>query len=188
MIAAGSPRFSAKEVEGLRQRAVRLRAMSQQLMTLAQDLEATVESDAPAKPVHLPACVAADPQKRRELHRAASHLFADRRLRERWISRTLFSEPAWDIMLDLYIKGLEGEAVATTSLAVASSIPTTTALRWIATLEEAGFLEREESIRDRRVHHCRLTEKGFEAMTCYFERRSQARDHRERTWAPMGEG
>ncbi|MBX9729098.1 MAG: MarR family winged helix-turn-helix transcriptional regulator, partial [Sphingopyxis sp.] len=74
----------------------------------------------------------------------------ERRLREQFFPADMFSDPAWDILLDLYAAQLEGQTVAVSSLCIAAAVPSTTALRWIKTMTDAGMLERHDDPQDRR--------------------------------------
>lgn len=91
-----------------------------------------------------------------------------RRLRSRYLDADLFGEPAWDMLLDLYAATLEFKKVSVSSLCIASAVPSTTALRWIGTLTEAGLLEREKDIHDGRRNFVKLTNSAVAAMTAYF--------------------
>jgi len=65
--------------------------------------------------------------------RSRNALFAD---------EALFGEPAWDLLLDLFIAAKERKRVPVTSACIGAAVPTTTALRWLAVLEERGLVLR----------------------------------------------
>ena len=94
----------------------------------------------------------------------AHAIYASRRQRDRTMEGELFGEPAWDMWLDLFVRGARGERTPVTSLCVASGVPTTTALRWVGTLQEAGLVVREGSEHDRRVAYLKLSPAGFTAI------------------------
>lgn len=76
-----------------------------------------------------------------------------RRTREQFFGTDLFSDPAWDILLDLYAARLEKRRVAVSSLCIAAAVPSTTALRWIKSLTDVGLLARAADPQDgRRVY------------------------------------
>jgi hypothetical protein len=50
----------------------------------------------------------------------------------------LFGEPAWDILLDLFIAHCRGDDLQVSSVCIEASVPSTTILRWIARLESEG--------------------------------------------------
>lgn len=72
---------------------------------------------------------------------AREHLHM-RRSRERIFPPDLFADPAWDILLDLFICEQVSRKVSVSSACLAACVPPTTALRWIAKLEEMGLIER----------------------------------------------
>ncbi|XUU60286.1 MarR family transcriptional regulator [Erythrobacter sp. HA6-11] len=80
----------------------------------------------------------------------------------------LFGEPAWDILLDLYIAHAEGKPVSVSSACIGSASPPTTGLRWLGVLQAAGLLEREHDMRDQRRVLVRLSNHGVQRMETYF--------------------
>jgi DNA-binding MarR family transcriptional regulator len=55
-----------------------------------------------------------------------------------------------------------------TSLCIASGVPPTTALRWIAQMTEAGLLAKDQDENDRRRAFVALTEPAADALARYF--------------------
>jgi DNA-binding MarR family transcriptional regulator len=80
----------------------------------------------------------------------ALELLSWRRRREQLFGAHLFSEPVWDMMLDLLVHHEQGRMVNVTSLCVASMASFSTALRWIQAMEKEGFVVREPDPHDRR--------------------------------------
>jgi len=80
----------------------------------------------------------------------------------------LFGEPAWDILLDLYIAHASGNPVSVTSACIGAAVPATTALRHLGQLHDEGLIVRENDPRDQRRTHVRLSELGIERMEAYF--------------------
>lgn len=76
----------------------------------------------------------------------------------------LFSEPAWDMILDLFIANLQNKPVSVTSVAVASCAPLTTALRWLSILDQNGIIVREPDPHDGRRVYIKLTDSAIESM------------------------
>jgi hypothetical protein len=74
----------------------------------------------------------------------ARKLSADRRRRAE-IAGTgdLFGEPAWDILLGLFIAGCEGRRLSIAAVCSGAGAPESTALRWITILEKRGMIVRE---------------------------------------------
>lgn len=76
-----------------------------------------------------------------------------RRLRSRFFEETLFADPAWDMMLDLFEAELAQRRVAISSLCVAAAVPATTGLRWLNSMTEKGlFIRRNDHMDGRRVY------------------------------------
>ena len=94
----------------------------------------------------------------------ASALSRMRQRRGRQFPAELFSEPGWDMLLDLFINRVRGLRVATTSLCLASNAPQATALRYIAKLEEHGMLRKFAAPEDRRMVLIEISAKGFGLM------------------------
>ncbi len=99
----------------------------------------------------------------------AQRAYRNRRRRaEVFGDESLFGEPAWDILLDLFVAGERGKRVAVTSACIGSGVPSTTALRWLNVLEARGLVEREEDNADARRSFVRLTGKARVLMNEYF--------------------
>lgn len=101
-----------------------------------------------------------------------SHLKAvlyARQLRNRHFPKGLFSDPAWDMLLDLYVARLRETRVSVTSLASASGVPPATAYRWMVLLLRHGLIERTPDPTDKRRVFVVLTDAGAERMRAYFE-------------------
>jgi hypothetical protein len=103
-----------------------------------------------------------------ELAVHAEHLYQERRRRARYLPQNLFAEPAWDILLDLFVNGVRDRAISITSACIAGGIPATTGLRWLGLLEKEGLLIRETSGEDARVTWVRLSDHGMNAMRSYI--------------------
>lgn len=98
----------------------------------------------------------------------AQTLYEERRLREKFFPVHFFAEPAWDILLDLLIHEIKGRRAPVTSVCLASSVPPTTALRWIGILEKEELIERKPAEYDRRVHWLSMTPKGASLVKRYI--------------------
>ena len=94
-------------------------------------------------------------------------------MRERFFDASLFADPAWDILLELYLARLEQRRVSISSLCIASAVPATTALRHIRTLVEKNLILREPNPFDGRVAYAELTETAFLQMREYYLRNSE---------------
>jgi hypothetical protein len=64
----------------------------------------------------------------------AKDCYRKRRLRGMMFeSAYLFADPAWDILIDLFIASEEDQRISVSSACIGSAVPTTTALRYIKT-------------------------------------------------------
>ncbi|MFM7349396.1 MAG: MarR family winged helix-turn-helix transcriptional regulator, partial [Erythrobacter sp.] len=81
----------------------------------------------------------------------------------------LFGEPAWDILLDLFIAAGDGKSVSVSSACIGSAAPATTGLRWLGVLAEEGLILRENDPEDHRRVLVRLSPRGLSAMERFFE-------------------
>lgn len=85
----------------------------------------------------------------------------------------LFGDPAWEMMLDLMMSEAHRREISVTSLCLASGVPTTTALRRIDDLMEAGFVAKHPDPHDKRRIMVRLTPLGRERMEAFVLRQSK---------------
>lgn len=114
-----------------------------------------------------PAAPAAAPTDRKRA--ALSDLRAVRRVRGQYFPSELFSDPNWEMLLDLYDATLGGQDVTVTSLGAASGVPLTTALRRMDVLHHHGLIQRVEDPKDRRRILVRLTDPGLKAVEQFFD-------------------
>ena len=94
----------------------------------------------------------------------AKEIYRFRRKRNEFFASTLFADPSWDILLELYVLRREGRKSSVKSVCIASGVPPTTALRWIGMLVKEGLLERNNDQVDQRVRWITLSDSGFDAM------------------------
>lgn len=81
----------------------------------------------------------------------------------------LFGEPAWDILLDLFIAHGEGKPVSVSSACIGSASPATTGLRWLGVLADEGLIVRENDADDHRRVLVRLSSAGVAAMERFLD-------------------
>jgi PAS domain S-box-containing protein len=93
----------------------------------------------------------------------AQYILRARRSRERLMGRAIIGEPAFDLLLCLYVRSGQRET-SLTSLAKPAGIPYSSAVRWIAYLVDKGFVARSESESDRRATSVQLTAAGRAVM------------------------
>lgn len=90
-----------------------------------------------------------------------------RRQRARFFPGRLFADPAWEILLELTLADQQQLRLTISRLCARVDVPTTTALRWIATMTEDGFLVRRDDPTDRRRKYIELSPAGRAGMLEY---------------------
>lgn len=148
----------------MKAKARRLIAVANELLAMAHELES---SDADGRPDE----AGSSPLPRDNPHwvELARSAYRDRRRRANiFADGTLFGEPAWDILLDLFIAAKERKRLPVTSACIGAAVPATTALRWLTVLEEKGLIVRENDASDARRVFVRLSSDGYEKMLNYF--------------------
>lgn len=102
------------------------------------------------------------------LDRARDH-FKKQKSRERIFGRTtIFSDPAWNILVDLFIASEERKPITVSSACISSSVPTTTALRYLKLLEDDGHILRVEHRSNGRLSLLYLSEATNNQLRRYF--------------------
>ena len=108
--------------------------------------------------------------RRTRAQRAAAQIIARRRARHAHFgAQDIFGEPAWDILLDLYVRRDGEESISVKSACVNAGVPANTALRWLRALELEGLLCCEDGPCDQDRSLVRLSRNGFDRMTDYLE-------------------
>ncbi|GGZ01284.1 MarR family transcriptional regulator [Novosphingobium colocasiae] len=172
-----------EQVNRNRAKAVRLIGIANELLAMARELEInhTMAMELPANGNDV-----LSGKSSQEARTAASRdhpvwvelarqSYDDRRRRTKiFRSDDLFGEPAWDILLDLFIAAKERRRVSVTSACIGSAVPSTTALRWITILEKQELLVREADPGDARRIYVKLSPKGYDAMLEYFGQSSRS--------------
>lgn len=153
---------SGAVANGARPADAKLRDIAQSLDIMVSELHLLADRDFEGGGLHLPP-VATNTVER------AMQAYRDRRRREQVFGdASLFGEPAWDIMLDLFVAAAQEKRIAVTSACIGSAVPATTALRWIKILEDRGLIEREVDEGDARRTFVRLSPRGCELMEDYL--------------------
>jgi hypothetical protein len=104
----------------------------------------------------------------RKLAIIAISVYRTRRRRLDYFEESLFGEPCWDMLLDLFANRALGRRVNVTSLCLAADVPQATGLRYLRLLEEKDLLERTPSPDDGRVTFIELTQLGYKQMRRYL--------------------
>lgn len=103
-----------------------------------------------------------------DVEAALKRIKSFRRKRDRILGKSLFSDPAWEILLDLYAAQLAMHRVSVSSAVIASLSPHTTGLRWLTNLEKEGLIERKHDPLDARRTFVQLSKVGVSKMQQLF--------------------
>jgi DNA-binding MarR family transcriptional regulator len=114
-------------------------------------------------PPQVPSGDSADAAPPEPLLERAQWILRVRRSREGLFGRAMMGEPAFDLLLCLYLRSGQRET-SLTSLARPAGIPYSSAMRWIDYLADKGFVARTKSRRDRRATTVHLTSAGRAVM------------------------
>ncbi len=143
--------------------------LADELMAIAARLRGAAEGAPPAADAEIPS-QSRPPRSARSSLALARKTYALRRKRAAIFGNPdLFGEPAWDILLDLFIAEAEGKSVSVSSACIGSAAPSTTGLRWLGVLASEGLVVRENDPEDHRRVMVRLTATGQAAMERFFE-------------------
>lgn len=151
--------------------ALRLRSIAEELANIAASLTQDWQESAilATAPDNLGEYTQIPLSDRERLTEAARHVYRARRLRARAFGdESLFGEPAWDLLLDLFIAESDGKSLSVTAACIGAAVPTSTALRWIVILESRGLVRRENDPADARRVFLHLTSEGYAKMNRYF--------------------
>lgn len=109
---------------------------------------------------------------------AARQIYHSRRLRDRIFGPDLFADPAWDILLDLFIASREGRKVTISSACAAASAPTSTASRHIAHLVQKRLVVKVSRQEDARSSYLELSAAADRKLTQLLRDMAQSADDR----------
>ncbi|GAB4484466.1 MAG: hypothetical protein OHK0018_16210 [Erythrobacter tepidarius] len=141
-----------------------LEPLADELVAIAarlRNVATTCDTNAPGRAV---------PHGERRYLTLARQTYALRRKRNAIFGNPeLFGEPAWDILLDLYVAHGEAKPVSVSSACIGSAAPPTTGLRWLGVLADEGLVVRENDPEDNRRVLVRLSAKGITAMERFFD-------------------
>jgi hypothetical protein len=159
-ILAPPPPVRLHDVKGSRAIPPRLQQITQEVERIAAMLAALSEEDE--------AAAEAAKGKIRVDAGLVRGIIRARRLRDQFFRSDLFADPAWDMMLDLFAARLEQRRVAVSSLCIAASVPSTTALRWIKSLCDQGLFVRKADPEDGRRVFIELGDASAAALDAYL--------------------
>jgi hypothetical protein len=99
------------------------------------------------------------------LYALAHQEFRSRQIVKTSLRNAISNEAGWMIMLDLFLHQDDPECVSTKGASIASGLPSSTALRVIDRLEQAGLVASDFSKDDRRFRMLSLTPDGHAVVT-----------------------
>lgn len=107
------------------------------------------------------------------LLRLATNLKLAREERDRYFASELFGEAGWDILLALYIARGRGYPMKVSDACFEARVPTTTALRWLEHIENAGLIDRRSNAVDKRSTQVEISAQGIVRMSEYLSTAQQ---------------
>lgn len=131
-------------------------------MSLLQALRAFSDIEPAPEAIHV---------DRAQLHVVRAILRARRR-RSEFFGPKLFSDPAWDMLLELYRAELEQRRISITGVSDAAGVASTTGLRWIEIFAREGLITKRCDPLDGRRVYISLSANGAAAMRAYFSSES----------------
>ncbi|MCW1429922.1 hypothetical protein [Novosphingobium sp. JCM 18896] len=99
----------------------------------------------------------------------AEWLYRSRQERPGVEDTRLFGEPAWDMLLDLYVHQAKGLSTSITGACIGSHAPPTTALRYVELLHDQGWIEKIPDESDRRRSFLALTPTATRRLDRHFD-------------------
>lgn len=145
------------------QQASRLRAAAHEMLALADELEGGYRLPASSLTV-------TETASRSALVALGAKWIEERNSRSEVFGEDLFGEPAWDMLLYLFVRAAEQKRSLKTSVTNASGSPHSTALRYLTLLESEGLIQIERTERDNRTQLVSLTPLGLLKMSACLAR------------------
>lgn len=103
----------------------------------------------------------------------AERLFSERRLRDAAFPSGLFGEPAWDLLLLLFIAREQGTDRTVAELLRDAELAPGTGRRWIERLARAGLVAPRKDAARPTVRIVELTTQGIDRMSDYLARSAE---------------
>ena len=110
-------------------------------------------------------------QERAQARAWAERLFDERRRRDALFPDGLLGEPAWDLMLAMFIAREKGQAMILCKAYKAAGVSDTTGRRLLDRMEEEGLITRRRAPRSRKMRIVELTDSAIETLVEYLARR-----------------
>jgi hypothetical protein len=89
------------------------------------------------------------------------------KLRRRFFPSAIFGEPAWNILLKLFVASSRADRTIS-SLGESSGVPLSTAIRWLDYLEAEGLVMLDRSPHDPQQKEVHLTDKAYNALRSFL--------------------
>lgn len=89
------------------------------------------------------------------------------KLRRRFFPSAMFGEPAWNILLTLFVASSRADRTVS-SLAESSGVPLSTVNRWLDYLEAEGLVMLDRSSHDPQQREVHLTDKAYRALRSFL--------------------
>jgi len=164
-----------------------LREMGQHLIALADSALGDLGNvDSPGIPMSLEKGGGIDYDDLPRLKQIALLEYKRRERRKKYFYSELFGEPAWDMLLELFVAKADGIRVSATSICIASQAPMTTALRWLEILGSRGLIVKQADMLDGRRTLIELSDDGFRIMQSHLRDCDQDNPLRSKSaqWRP----
>lgn len=98
----------------------------------------------------------------------ARQVLAGRRQRDRYFDPMVFSNPAWDMLLAMYVAAAEGRVQSVLDCCAAAPVAQGVALRWLAYLkQEEMVIETRDALQSRQTH-IRLSDQTHLTISAYL--------------------
>lgn len=81
----------------------------------------------------------------------------------------IFADPAWDMLLELFVCDLSQQRISVSAACFSGRVPPTTGLRWLKALESRGLVQRAQDPLDARRTFVSLTDTAFTKMRLLME-------------------
>ena len=115
-----------------------------------------------------PAIIADQGEERTTARAWAERFYAERRRRDALFPDGLFGEPAWDLLLAMFVAREKNQAMILCKAYKAAGVTDTTGRRLLDRMEADGLITRRRAPRSRKMRIVELTELAVERLTDYL--------------------
>jgi hypothetical protein len=109
-------------------------------------------------------------QERAQARAWADRLYDERRRRDALFPDGLFGEPAWDLLLAMFLAREKGQAMILCKAYKAAGVSDTTGRRLLDRMEAEGLITRRRAPRSRKMRIVELTDMAAERLIDYLVR------------------